>query len=158
MSDIGSPEPLVFCMQGIVKKLKLYHFKSFTIAILIWLTDTECLCHSWISSFPHVWLITRFLTWQVPLVEQKLHTLLGSCCSIFSFLWSALWTIVGFFIFFFCHGTKCMSFLDLRHQITLLVSFNFSLYSYYFNLAGTDNGRSTISFLFPVRWLIFSLD
>jgi hypothetical protein len=65
-----------------------HHFESFTVATMTWLAVTEYLCHQWpricflvvsnSRSFPHLWLITVFvtrLTRRVPLVEQELLTL-----------------------------------------------------------------------------------
>ena len=78
-------------------------------------------------SFPHLWLITGFvtkITWHVPLAEQILITfqeiqvhpwfLVGLCCSIFSFL---------------CCVVFCRSFLPLccpSFYLQLLISSNFS--------------------------------
>ena len=77
--------------------------------------------------------IQNVVTWQVPLMEQKLHILFGApdffpgfwwdlCYSIFSFLFSVLSTIVCLCVIFFlplCY----LSFCDLQLLITSLVSF-----------------------------------
>jgi len=68
-----------------------HHFESFTFATMTWWTVMEYLCNKWINehgygpldvntsrSFPHSWLITRFitrLTQRVSLVKQELLTL-----------------------------------------------------------------------------------
>ena len=88
-------------------------FESFTVTTITWLTVTEYMCHIWpsicsvchnhhnpvLSSFMTTGFVTR-VTRGVPLVEQELHTLpqhlintwflVGSCCSIDSYLCSVL--------------------------------------------------------------------
>ena len=66
----------------------------------------EYLCHEW--SFPRLWRMTGFVSWQVSLVEQELITLplnsgflWGSFCTVFSYMHSMLWIIVCSFGFFF---------------------------------------------------------
>ena len=64
------------------------HFEAFTVATMTWLAVMEYMCSKWpricsivvntSRSFPHSWLITRFvtrLTRRVPLVEQELLNL-----------------------------------------------------------------------------------
>ena len=93
-------------------------------------------------SFPHSWLIARFVTrvtWQVPLVEQELLTLAEhlssppvfseiSCYSIFSFMCMfcrSLFVLLYFFSWSLC----CPSFFNLQLRIIPLVSSN-SSYDY----------------------------
>ena len=61
-----------------------YHFESFTVATMTWLTVTKYLCPNWprvvvitIRFFPHSWLITRSVTrvtQRMFYVEQELFT------------------------------------------------------------------------------------
>jgi hypothetical protein len=75
------------------------------------------------QAFPHLLLITRFvtrLTRRVPLVEQELLTLpvhLSLPCR------SSLFVLLSFFFWPLC----CLLFFDLRILITLLVLSNFSI-------------------------------
>ena len=69
-------------------------------------------CHKHFLSFPHSWLITWFVTkvtWQVPLLEQKLLTLLGQGMS-----WP--WTY-GSWINYLCN--QCLSPLMLWVWISI---------------------------------------
>jgi hypothetical protein len=99
------------------------HLAYFNVANMTWLT---CFTNDHISapfvvitirSFPHSWFITGFVTTvtrRMPLVEQELNTLpeqpsspsvfcVGSCCSVFSFLCSAMLTLVCFLSFWSLH-------------------------------------------------------
>ena len=127
--------------------------ESFTIAIMIWLTVTQDLCHKW----PHfqvlssAWLITGFVTRvtrQASLAEQELLTLpdftpvlcFVDCCS-FVFLFSPL-----------C----CLVFLWIL--ITPLVSSNSScndsswLYIAYKNVPYFNVSVSSFTFGFQIFW------
>ena len=118
-------------------KLKSSH-ESFTVATMTWLTVMEYRVtndHGYIPivintslSLPHAWLITGFvtrLTRQVPLVEQKLLTLLeqlrsprGSCYSIFSFICMfcrSLFVLLSFSSWSLC----CLFSFDLRILATV---------------------------------------
>jgi hypothetical protein len=93
-------------------------------------------------SFPHSWLITRFVTrvtWRVSLVEQELLTLVEhlssppvfseiSCYSIFSFM-CMLCRLLFVLLYFFSWSLCCLSFFNLQLLITPLVSSN-SSYDY----------------------------
>jgi hypothetical protein len=78
---------------------------SFTIATMTWLTAMEYLCHkiNTSRSFPHSWLITRFVTrWtrRVSLVEQELLTLLEHECSPMVFIGVRITRFLVLYVYF----------------------------------------------------------
>ena len=86
--------------------------ESFTVATMTWLTAMEYLCHkiNTSRSFPHSWLITRFVTrWtrRVSLVEQELPTILEHKCSPLVFIRVR---ITWFLVLCVCFVDRCLSF------------------------------------------------
>jgi hypothetical protein len=78
--------------------------------MIAWLVNT-----SW--SFPHSWLITRFLTrltQRMPLVEQKLLTLQEHLKSHPVFEWSSCYSIFSFMCMF-CRSLFCLFFLAVSY-------------------------------------------
>jgi hypothetical protein len=119
-----------------------HYFESFTFATMTWWTVMEYLCNKWTRiwstsrSFPHWWLITRFidrLTRRIPLVEPELLTLPEhlssppvfnwvSWYSIFSFLCLLCRSLFVLLSFFFGYCVVC--FFELRILTTPMVSSN----------------------------------
>jgi hypothetical protein len=107
----------------------IHHFESFTVAIMNWLTVTEYMCHKllWICfvSRNHNPIISLFVTYHCvcnngnttdaiceagTAYHSRAHEftpLVGSCCSIFIFLYNVLCVIVCHFSF--CHCIVCPS-------------------------------------------------
>jgi hypothetical protein len=86
--------------------------ESFTVATMTWLTAMEYLCHkiNTSRSFPHSWLIIRFVTrWtrRVSLVEQELLTILEHRCSPLVFIGVR---ITRFLVLCVCFVDRCLSF------------------------------------------------
>jgi hypothetical protein len=121
---------------------------------MTWLIVMEYLCHKWSQicstcrntsrSFPHSWLITRFvtrLTRRVSLVEQELPTLPEHLSSL-RFWWNSYYSIFSFihvcfvdrFLSFciFCFWPLCcLFFFDVWILITPLVSSSYSYTTWY---------------------------
>jgi len=86
--------------------------ESFTVATMTWLNAMDYLCHkiNTSRSFPHSWLITRFVTrWtrRVSLVEQELLTLLEHQCSLLVFSGARVTRIL---VLCLCFVDRCLSF------------------------------------------------
>jgi len=128
---------------------------------MTWLTVTEYLCHkrpricSTSSSFPHSWLITRFVTrgtrW-VPLIEQELLTFPEHLRSP---LVLVVLVLLSLFCVVFCRPLCCLSFFDLRILITPLLSSHSSCNIVYHNICKHMHWRKKhpwMNFLMTSIW------